>query len=74
MSARPRRPVWEIVKLPLILLAFIGLSEAADPLPWRITLPAISPRLHEPMARLKTIELSDEGTWRSRSPRSVKGS
>ncbi len=40
MSLRPQKPLWERVKLPLIFLAFLAVSEAADPLPFRVTLPA----------------------------------
>jgi cell division protease FtsH len=37
---RSPKPLFERVKLPLILLAYIGVSEWADPFPFHITFPA----------------------------------
>lgn len=37
---RPPKPLFERVKIPLILLAYIGLSEWADPFPFNVSLPA----------------------------------
>ena len=40
IGLRPRKPFYERIKLPLILLAYIAVSEWADPFPFQVTLPA----------------------------------
>ena len=37
---RPPKPVFERLKLPLLLVAYIALAEWADPFPFFVTLPA----------------------------------
>src|SRR3990170_2293019 len=39
-SLRPPKPIFERIKIPLILLAYIGISEWADPFPFNVSLPA----------------------------------
>ncbi len=40
VNLRPPKPVFERIKIPLILLAYIGISEWADPFPFYVSLPA----------------------------------
>src|SRR3972149_70973 len=39
-TLRPPKPVFDRIKIPLILLAYSGISEWADPFPFNVSLPA----------------------------------